>query len=95
MQGDIGDADLVTSVLREHRVESVMHFAGSIVVSESVRDPLSYYRNNTANSRMLIECAVHSGVKHIIFSSTAAVYGIPNQVPVQEGAPLQPISPYG
>jgi UDP-glucose 4-epimerase len=87
--------DRVRDVMREHGVIAVMHFAGSVVVPESVTDPLKYYRNNTAASRSLIESAVVSGVKHFIFSSTAATYGIPEIVPVSEDSPKQPINPYG
>jgi UDP-glucose 4-epimerase len=93
--GDTGDQTLVTRLLREHNIEAIIHFAASIVVPDSVRDPLAYYRNNTVNSRALIECAVNNGVRHFIFSSTAAVYGNPMQVPVQEDSPTAPISPYG
>jgi len=93
--GETGDQALVTRILREHRVDAIIHFAASIVVPDSVRDPLGYYRNNTANSRALIECAVNGGVRHFIFSSTAAVYGNPAKIPVQEDAPTLPISPYG
>jgi UDP-glucose 4-epimerase len=93
--GDVGDPALVTRVIREHNVDAIIHFAGSIVVPDSVRDPLGYYRNNTANSRTLIESAVKCGVRHFIFSSTAAVYGNPTEVPVKEDAPTVPISPYG
>ncbi len=93
--GDTGDQALVTKLLREHGVESIIHFAASIVVPDSVRDPLAYYRNNTVNSRALIECAVNNGVQHFIFSSTAAVYGNPVQIPVREDSPTAPISPYG
>jgi UDP-glucose 4-epimerase len=82
-------------LIREHDVSEIIHFAASIVVPDSVRDPLGYYRNNTANSRSLIECAVKSGVRRFIFSSTTAVYGNPATVPVAEDAPTQPISPYG
>jgi UDP-glucose 4-epimerase len=85
----------VRDVMRQHGVVAVMHFAGSVVVPESVSDPLKYYRNNTAASRSLIESAVVSGVKHFIFSSTAATYGIPEIVPVSEDSPKQPINPYG
>ena len=93
--GDVGDQALVSRIVREHEVGAIIHFAGSIVVPDSVRDPLGYYRNNTVNSRALIECAVTGGVRHFIFSSTAAVYGDPAEVPVKEDAPTQPISPYG
>jgi UDP-glucose 4-epimerase len=93
--GETGDQPLVTRLIREHKVEAIIHFAASIVVPDSVRDPLGYYRNNTANSRALIECAVNGGVRHFIFSSTAAVYGNPLSSPIAEEAPKQPISPYG
>lgn len=93
--GETGDQALVTRLIRDHGVDAIIHFAASIVVPDSVRDPLGYYRNNTANSRALIECAVKSGVPHFIFSSTAAVYGNPSVVPVEEDAPTVPISPYG
>jgi UDP-glucose 4-epimerase len=93
--GDAGDQRLVTSLIREHAVDAIIHFAGSIVVPESVADPLKYYRNNTANSRTLIEAAVDAGVKNFIFSSTAAVYGNPASVPVTEDTPTVPVSPYG
>ncbi|HVI98146.1 MAG TPA: UDP-glucose 4-epimerase GalE [Sphingomonas sp.] len=85
----------VRDVIAEHDVEAIMHFAGSVVVPESVSDPLKYYRNNTAASRTLIESAVTAGVKHFIFSSTAATYGIPEVVPVREDSPTRPINPYG
>jgi UDP-glucose 4-epimerase len=93
--GDVGDQALVARIIREHGVDAIIHFAGSVVVPDSVRDPLGYYRNNTVNSRALIECAVNGGVRHFIFSSTAAVYGNPAEVPVQEHAQTQPVSPYG
>ena len=85
----------VRDVMRQHGVVAVMHFAGSVVVPESVSDPLKYYRNNTAASRSLIESAVVCGVPHFIFSSTAATYGIPEVVPVSEDSPKAPINPYG
>ena len=93
--GDVGDGALMRRVLAEYRCGAVMHFAGSIVVPESVTDPLSYYRNNTCASRSLIEACVAAGVSRFIFSSTAAVYGEPEAVPVAEEAALRPISPYG
>jgi UDP-glucose 4-epimerase len=93
--GDTGDQALVARLIRQFRVEAIIHFAASIVVPDSVRDPLAYYRNNTVNSRALIECAVNNGVRRFIFSSTAAVYGNPAEIPVPEDAPKQPISPYG
>jgi UDP-glucose 4-epimerase len=93
--GDIGDAGLVKRVIAEHDVSAIVHFAGSIVVPESVADPLGYYDNNTVKSRSLIATAIESGVRHFIFSSTAAVYGNPAENPVSENAVLQPMSPYG
>jgi UDP-glucose 4-epimerase len=93
--GETGDQALVARLIREHGVDAVIHFAASIVVPDSVRDPLGYYRNNTMNSRALIECAVKSGVRHFIFSSTAAVYGNPTEIPVKEDSATLPISPYG
>lgn len=95
VEGDVGDAGFVGGVLRQHGIGAIMHFAGSIIVPESVENPLKYYRNNTANSRTLIECAVAAGVRHIVFSSTAATYGIPETVPVREDSPKLPINPYG
>jgi UDP-glucose 4-epimerase len=93
--GETGDQPLVSDVIARHGVEAIIHFAASIVVPDSVSDPLGYYRNNTANSRSLIECAVKGGVERFIFSSTAAVYGNPDKVPVGEDDPLRPMSPYG
>ena len=93
--GESGDQELVAKLIRQHSVDAIIHFAASIVVPDSVRDPLGYYRNNTVNSRALIECAVKCGVRYFIFSSTAAVYGNPVEIPVREDAPTQPISPYG
>jgi UDP-glucose 4-epimerase len=87
--------DLVADLVDTHKVDAIVHFAGSIVVPESVANPLKYYGNNTAASRNLIEAAVKGGVKHIIFSSTAAVYGTPGLEPVAEESPLLPLSPYG
>ena len=82
-------------MLGEQRIGAIMHFAGSIVVPESVEKPLDYYRNNTIASHSLISAAVAAGVGHILFSSTAAVYGAPERVPIEEGDPKQPINPYG
>ena len=93
--GDAGDQSRVAALIAEHGVDAVIHFAASIVVPDSVRDPLGYYRNNTVNSRALIETAVKEGVRHFIFSSTAAVYGNPASVPVREDDPTVPTSPYG
>src|SRR3954454_22702433 len=93
--GDAGDENLVEGVIRTRGVKSIVHFAGSVVVPESMRDPLAYYRNNTMTTRSLLNAAVNSGVSRFIFSSTAAVYGNPDQVPVTEEAPTRPLSPYG
>jgi UDP-glucose 4-epimerase len=93
--GDIADSELVAKVIREHRVDAVIHFAGSVVVPESVSDPLAYYENNTCKTRSLIETVVRTGVQHFIFSSTAAIYGVTGLEPVGEDAPLSPESPYG
>lgn len=93
--GDIGDQDLVRTVLRKYKISSIIHFAGSVVVPDSVSDPLGYYLNNTIKSRALIEAAIGMGVKHFIFSSTAAVYGNPDETPVPETARPNPMSPYG
>jgi UDP-glucose 4-epimerase len=93
--GDAGDENLVEGVIAQHKVESIIHFAGSVVVPESMRDPLGYYRNNTMVTQSLLRAAVRSGVSRFIFSSTAAVYGNPDQVPVPEIAPTRPLSPYG
>src|SRR5512144_977302 len=95
VRGETGDQPRVASLIAEHGVDAIIHFAASIVVPDSVRDPLGYYRNNTVNTRALIECAVNAGVRNFIFSSTAAVYGNPAETPVTENATLQPISPYG
>jgi len=95
VEGDCGDEDLVRRVIDEHNVTAIMHFAGSIIVPDSVIYPLEYYRNNTVNSRALLQVAVDSGVKHFIFSSTAGVYGEPKATPINEDFALKPISPYG
>ncbi|HEV2080727.1 MAG TPA: UDP-glucose 4-epimerase GalE [Allosphingosinicella sp.] len=94
-KGDIADQALVERLIAEHGIKAIIHFAGSIVVPESVENPLKYYENNTVKSRSLIESAVRGGVRHFIFSSTAATYGIPEQVPILETARTQPINPYG
>jgi UDP-glucose 4-epimerase len=95
VRGDIADGDLVARLIEEQDIGAIIHFAGSIVVPESVEKPLLYYENNTVKSRSLIESAVKGGVRHFIFSSTAATYGIPERVPVTEEARTQPINPYG
>ena len=93
--GDVGDAGLLDRLLADGAVDAIVHFAGSIVVPESVTDPLKYYWNNTVKSRELIAAAVRNGVKTMVFSSTAAVYGNPTTIPVPEDVPLVPVSPYG
>ena len=93
--GNAGDIEFVRGLIDKHGITEIVHFAGSIVVPESVTDPLKYYGNNTATSRNLIEAAVRGGVKHFIFSSTAAVYGMTGLAPVIETTPLNPMSPYG
>jgi len=95
VEGNIADADLVGRLVTEHGIGSVIHFAGSVVVPESIADPLRYYENNTAASRTLIEACVRNGIDRFIFSSTAAVYGMPEVSPVTETTPTEPINPYG
>ncbi|KLE34053.1 UDP-glucose 4-epimerase GalE [Aurantiacibacter luteus] len=94
-EGDIADADLLARIFAEQGTRAIMHFAGSIVVPESVENPLKYYENNTVKSRALLDAAVRAGVPHFIFSSTAATYGIPEESPVREDTPRAPINPYG
>lgn len=93
--GDTGDAALLDRIFGAHDIDTVMHFAAHTIVPESVADPLKYYRNNTASSRTLLEAAAKHGVKNIVFSSTAAVYGIPDGGLASEDSPTQPINPYG
>ncbi len=93
--GSTGDRDLVIKTLQQHKITEILHFAASIVVPDSMKDPLGYYRNNTMNTCMLLDAAVEAGVKHFIFSSTAAVYGNASGAQVKENAPTPPISPYG
>ena len=95
VEANVADDIAVRAAIRDHNVRAIMHFAGSVVVPESVSDPLKYYRNNTAATRSLIESAVTEGVPHFIFSSTAATYGTPVKVPVEETDPTVPINPYG
>lgn len=94
-EGDIEDAGLLARIFAEQGIRAVMHFAGSIIVPESVENPLKYYHNNTAKTRALLAAAVSAGVPHFIFSSTAATYGIPEVSPVTEDTPRRPINPYG
>jgi len=93
--GDVSDENLVEGVIAAHNVDSIIHFAGSVVVPDSLRDPLGYYRNNTMTTRNLLNAAVKCNISRFIFSSTAAVYGNPDQMPVPEEAPTRPLSPYG
>jgi len=94
-QGDIADKALMARIFEEQRVRAIMHFAGSVVVPESVADPLKYYDNNTGRSRALIAAAVEAGIEHILFSSTATAYGIQDVSPLHEGLEVKPINPYG
>ncbi len=94
--GDIADEPLVSSIIEKHDIEAIIHFAGSVVVPESIENPLKYYDNNTCRTRKLIETTVRCGIDKFIFSSTAAVYAVPaTQQPISEDAPLVPVSPYG
>ncbi|HET6724746.1 MAG TPA: UDP-glucose 4-epimerase GalE [Gammaproteobacteria bacterium] len=95
VEGSTGDKALVSRLLKEHDVDTVMHFAAKTIVPESVADPLKYYRNNTCNTETLLECCADAGVKHFVFSSTAAVYGMPPEGVAREDSPLAPINPYG
>ena len=95
VEGDTADKDLVSKLLHDYDVDTVIHFAAHTIVPESVADPLKYYRNNTCASRNLLECCVEAGVKHVVFSSTAAVYGTPESEQCWEDTPTQPINPYG
>jgi UDP-glucose 4-epimerase len=94
-EGSVADGPLVARIFAEQGTQAIMHFAGSIVVPESVEQPLRYYGNNTVATHALLSAAVNAGVKHILFSSTAAVYGAPDKVPVAEDDPKEPINPYG
>ena len=93
--GDVGDSALVDSVLTRHQIDAVLHFAAHTVVPESVRDPLKYYGNNTCKTRNLLACCAKTGVRRLLFSSTAAVYGTPASGVADEQTPTQPINPYG
>ena len=95
VQGDAGDQALVRALIAERAIDSVIHFAGSILVEQSVSEPLRYYGNNVAVSRNLLEACSAAGVTRFIFSSTAAVYGAPEEVPISEASPKRPINPYG
>ena len=93
--GDLADTELLHNILSQHQFSAVLHFAASLIVPESVARPLDYYSNNTRNTLNLLECCNLTGVNKIIFSSTAAVYGEPEKIPVTESTPTQPINPYG
>lgn len=93
--GDVADENLIEGVIANHDVDAIVHFAGSIIVPQSIRDPLLYYRNNTMATRNLLQVAARRGISKFIFSSTAAVYGNPDVVPVPEDAATRPLSPYG
>ena len=95
VEGNIDDAALVAETIAKHNIRAIVHFAGSVVVPESVADPLKYYLNNTVRTRALLEAAVKGGIPHFLFSSTAATYGIPEVIPVREDSPTVPINPYG
>ena len=95
VEGDTGNKDLLALLLGKRQVAAVIHFAGSTIVPESVEKPLWYYENNTAKSRNLIEACVEAGVRHFVFSSTAAVYGIPASGKVTLQTPTEPVNPYG
>ena len=95
IRGDAGDLETVQAIIETHSIKSVVHFAGSLIVPESVENPLDYYQNNTVASRNLIEVCVREGVGHFIFSSTCQVYGIPESLPISEATPTSPINPYG
>lgn len=95
VEGDVGDRLCVADTIMRYGIGTVVHFAGSVVVPDSVADPLEYYRNNTASSRTLIQACIECRVPRFIFSSSAAVYGAPGQIPVAEDAPTEPINPYG
>ncbi|MBS0583727.1 MAG: UDP-glucose 4-epimerase GalE [Proteobacteria bacterium] len=93
--GDVGDRTLVADILAEHQIQTVLHFAARTIVPESVADPLRYYANNTCATRNLLACCAQAGVEHFVFSSTAAVYGIPADGVAGEDTPTLPINPYG
>jgi UDP-glucose 4-epimerase len=95
IQGDVGDQALIASLIKQHGVHAIVHFAAKTVVPDSVADPLGYYLANTVKSRAMLEAAYNAGVRRIVFSSTAAVYGEPGDAPVAEDSPLRPLSPYG
>jgi len=95
VEANVGDREKVLETLRQYHVETIMHFAARIIVPESVADPLRYYGNNTCATRSLLQCCVETGVRHVVFSSTAAVYGTPQAGFAEEDSPTAPINPYG
>ncbi len=95
IEGDLADYELLVNTIKKYKIEAVMHFAASIEVGESVQVPLKYYRNNVSNTQNLLSAMEAAGVEKLVFSSTAAIYGIPKQVPITEDAPKEPINPYG
>lgn len=95
VEGDLANQELLEWTLREYRMESVVHFAGYAYVGESIREPSKYFTNNVVNTLNLLEVMRRTGVRHIVFSSTCATYGIPAQVPISEDCPQQPVNPYG
>jgi UDP-arabinose 4-epimerase len=95
VEGDLGDAALVTQALKTYGIDAVLHFAASIQVGESVRDPKKYFWNNVVNTLRLLDAMLAAGVPHIVFSSSAAVYGNPERVPIPEAHPTRPVNPYG
>lgn len=95
IEGNAGDIRLIRELINRHSIDAVIHFAGSVVVPESVANPLAYYENNSSVSRNLIQACVKEGVKDFVFSSTCAVYGMPAKNPVKEDTPVNPLSPYG
>ena len=95
VEGDLQDSGLLSKVIREHEVKAVIHFAASLVVGESMAHPQKYFWNNVVNTLKLLDAMMAAGVKHIVFSSSAAVYGTPDEVPIPEDHPLRPINPYG
>jgi UDP-glucose-4-epimerase GalE len=95
VEGDVGDANLLRRILREHKIEAVIHFAANCYVGESVTDPRKYFHNNAVNSLTLLDAVVDAGITSIVFSSSCATYGIPHEVPITELSPQRPVNPYG
>ena len=95
VQGNVGNRSLLDQIIEDRRIGAIMHFAGSVIVPESVADPLKYYRNNAMNTEILIESAISNGIRHFVFSSSAAVYGVPDRIRVDESMAARPLNPYG